>query len=53
MLTEKDYCDYNTRLGLRDIGYPMCTCQINDGPIQMPKNNTLRSSEVAERKETN
>ena len=37
MLTEKDYCDYELRLGLRDIGYPMCTCQINDGPIQMPK----------------
>ena len=37
MLTEKDYCDYELRLGLRDIGYPMSTCQINDGPIQMPK----------------
>lgn len=37
MLTEKDYCDYESRLGLRDIGYPMSTCQINDGPIQMPK----------------
>lgn len=37
MLTNKDYCDYELRLGLRDIGYPMSTCQINDGPIQMPK----------------
>lgn len=37
MLTKKDYCDYELRLGLRDIGYPMSTCQINDGPIQMPK----------------
>lgn len=37
MLTGKDYCDYELRLGLRDIGYPMSTCQINDGPIQMPK----------------
>lgn len=37
MLTEKDCCDYELRLGLRDIGYPMSTCQINDGPIQMPK----------------
>ena len=37
MLTEKDYCDYELRLGLRDIDYPMSTCQINGGPIQMPK----------------
>ena len=37
MLNEKDYCDYELRLGLRDIGYPMSTCQINNGPIQMPK----------------
>ena len=37
MLKERDYCDYDTKLGLRDIGYPMSTCQINDGPIQMPK----------------
>ena len=37
MSNNKDYCDYELRLGLRDIGYPMSTCQINDGPIQMPK----------------
>ena len=37
MLTEKDYCDYETRLGLRDVGYPMRAVRMNDGRIRVPR----------------
>ena len=37
MLTEKDYCDYDTRLGLRGVGYPMRAVRMNDGRIRMPR----------------
>ena len=42
MLTEKDYCDYDTCVALKELGYPTKMTFVNEfGSIEIPVNSGL------------
>ena len=42
MLTEKDYCDYETSVALKELGYPTKMTFVNEfGSIEIPINSGL------------